>query len=116
MNTFPTTYCPTTATTQQTVPRILKAQFGNGYTQEELDGINAYLRLWDVYYENIPTSGLLALNTFLETNAGTRFYWTQPAPFDAEGQKVFRCDQWQWTYQGGNIVSLECQFQQQPES
>jgi len=120
MNTLDPTWCPSVQTQTGTQPRTLRAQFGDGYSQEMLDGLNAYLRVWTITWEpihgvtqTVPT--LSQLDTFFRTNAGLRFYWTQPAPCDTEGPKVFRCRQWQWTYEGGLIVGVQAVLEQQPD-
>jgi phage-related protein len=121
MNTLDSTWKPTTATTSSTAPRILRAQFGDGYNQEMLDGINAYLRNWEVTWEPIHGTSLTVptldqLDQFFRANAGLRFLWTQPPPCDDEGPKVFRCREWSWTYSGGLITGLRAAFEQQAEN
>lgn len=119
MNTFP--WIPSRSTSSETVPRVLRAQFGDGYSQETLDGINAIPRNWDIVFEPIhgysgtdPT--LQELDAFMRVNAGLRFQWVQPKPFDGEGLKVFRCRRWGWTYDEGLIVGFRATFEQQPET
>jgi len=122
MNTFDPTWKPTTATQQTTTPRILRAQFGDGYSQVELDGINAMLRKWELAWEPIHVSSgaapptLAAIDAFLRANAGLRFNWTQPPPCDGEGVKVFRCYEWTWTYSGGLVCGIKAVFEQTAES
>jgi phage-related protein len=88
--------------------------------QEAGDGINAVLRVWNVRWDNIhgvtgTTPTLLALNTFFETQAGyKKFLWTQPPPFNTEGQKLFVCPSWGWVYQGGLIIGFRATFEQRP--
>lgn len=117
MNTFP--YVPSRSTACNTQPRILRAQFGDGYSQEALDGINAIPRNWEVVFEPIhgetTTPSLQDLDAFFRANAGLRFQWVQPKPFDGEGLKVFRCRQWGFSYDEGLIVGFRATFEQQPE-
>lgn len=121
MEQFPTTWIPTTGTSAQVTPRVLRAQFGDGYMQAELDGLNAYLRKWQLTFEpmhavsgTVPT--LFDLNDFFQRNAGQRFQWIQPTPFNGENLKVFECTTWQWNYQQGKIVGLSATFEQRPET
>jgi phage-related protein len=129
MDTFPAAYCPTSGTSAQTTPRVLRAQFGDGYSQSALDGLNAHLRKWSLQFEPIQTStGTISLgliNEWLEAHAGQRFLWVQPPPFGPapgtgnpyyEGAKTFECIEWSWSYQTGSIVGLTATFEQRAET
>jgi phage-related protein len=126
MDTFPATYIPSSGTSAQTTPRVLRAQFGDGYSQTTLDGLNAYLRKWSLTFAPIhATSGTVptlgALNAWFEAHAGQRFLWTQPSPFAAgepwsETPKVYECIEWSWSYQQGKIVGLRATFEQRAET
>jgi phage-related protein len=99
----------------------LRAQYGDGYMQEVMDGLNAYLRVWTVTWENVNTEvttkpTLKQLDDFFRANAGLRFLWTQPTPCEGEGAKVFRCKTWQWTYAGGSVAGMQATLEQQPET
>jgi len=120
--TFDPTWCPTYATQVVTQPRVRTAQFGDGYSQAEQDGLNSAMRVWTVAWETAPTVNappyptVLQVDAFLRTNAGLRFLWTQPTPLDAEGPRVFRCTDWQWKYDGGNTATLQATFNQCPDT
>ncbi len=121
MDTF--LFVASSATQGTSTPRVLKAQYGDGYMQEAGDGINPILRVWNLQFNNIPISStdssattLEAIDDFLTAQAGyLQFLWTQPPPYDEEGTKHFICSSWQYTYQGGNIIGLIATFEQRPE-
>jgi phage-related protein len=114
------TYVPSSATQGETTPRVLRAQFGDGYMQETGDGINAMLRNWDLIFDPIhATTGtvptLQMLHAFLSAQKGyLKFQWTQPPPYDTEGPQYFICPMWTFTYQSGLITGLRARFEQRP--
>src|SRR5262245_34496681 len=108
MDTF--VWSPMYSTQGKTTPRVLRARFGDGYEQINLDGINALLREWNVVFDPVhansgTTPTFQQLKNFFESNAGLRFLWTQPKPFDVEGAKLFECAEWTWSYTTGLMMS-----------
>jgi phage-related protein len=103
------TYTPHKATQVAIKPRVLRAQFGDGYVQEVADGINAMLPEWDLTWQNLhaatggtPTAA--DLNTFFKTQEGyKKFLWTPPAPLNVQG--TFVCVEWNWVYDAGNMIT-----------
>jgi phage-related protein len=111
------TYAPSFATQGVMTPRVLRAQYGDGYAQEAADGINAMLRKWTIVYNNIQASGtgttLKNLDDFFVAQAGyKKFLWTQPIPFDVLGALQFVCVEWHWTWAGGLITGLTATVEQ----
>lgn len=112
------TYSPSTATRGSMTPRVLRAQFGDGYTQEAGDGINALLPTWELVYDPIhATSGttptLATISAFFAAQQGfAKFLWTPPPPFNVQGQ--FVCVTWDWTYDQGLITGLRATVVQRP--
>ena len=93
-------------------PKVLIARFGDGYEQRLADGINPNLRSWACVWTNISLVYTKLLNDFFEAQVGTRFLWTQPIPYDVEGQKVFTSDDFNFTYSGGLIVGYAATLDQ----
>jgi phage-related protein len=101
------TFVPYRSTRGRTRPRVLVAQFGDGYEQASGDGRNSVLRDWDLVYLAISKTKLGEIDTFFSAQGGwKKFLWTQPAPFNGEGARAFVCREWDWIYEGGNIVGL----------
>ena|SRR5690242_20031765 len=60
-------------------PRILAAQFGDGYEQRAADGINTNPQVWDLTFAERSTSEADTITDFLEARGGTEaFDWTNP--------------------------------------
>jgi phage-related protein len=72
--------------------RLRKAQFGDGYQQRILDGINALDRTFDISAEMKPASVLLEMDSYLTGREGAAFPFLDPAT--GETYSVF-CDDWQ---------------------
>jgi phage-related protein len=93
----------------QTTLRTLKAQYGDGYSQEVTDGINNEVSSWQLQF-NGNAAKITAIRDFLRARkGGTSFYWTPPL----DGQLLFRCN----TYTppqplGAGAYSLSATFQQ----
>ncbi|NNC01903.1 hypothetical protein HJC10_03415 [Corallococcus exiguus] len=52
------------------VPRVRKAQFGEGYTQRSGDGLNPVLRRWALQFTNLTKVDADTLEAFLRARAG----------------------------------------------
>jgi phage-related protein len=112
------------ATQVAPVMRQLQAQFGDGYAQTMQDGLNAYLRRWSVTWTNIYQNtaasvgapSLLDLDNFFKAHVGVKFLWLQPPPFDAEGAKIFCCEDqsFQASYDDGLLIQAQAVFRQYP--
>lgn len=60
-------------------PKILRAEFGDGYFQAAGDGIHPFKETWSLAFGNRPKSEIDAIQTLLETLNGVQsFYWTPP--------------------------------------
>lgn len=89
MSTF--TWKPAPGAKQTVKPRILTAQYGDGYEQRVQDGLNTMPRTWSVSFSG-SVSYIDAIDTFLKAlNGAMAFSWTPPR--GAAGR--FVCDaQW----------------------
>lgn len=73
-------------------PRLNIAQFGDGYEQRILDGINTAILRFRVTFDGRPSSVILAMDAFLEARKGSSFDFKYPV--DGVVYKVF-CDEWE---------------------
>jgi len=116
MSDFATDWCPTPPAEMTTEWRQNVAQFGDGYEQRELDGINALNRRWRVEYATRPQDVIQAMDAYLVAIGARAFPFREPAT----GQifQVF-CDGWtvEWNlvrfYSGGGRLvfgSLSADF------
>ena len=59
--------------------RVLTTDFGDGYNQRSVDGINATRLAYSISWTNIDTTRKNTLQTFLESTYGVEsFKWTPP--------------------------------------
>ena len=72
--------------------RVRIAQFGDGYQQRTLDGINALDQKWTLTWQQRPRSVVLAMNSFLAAEKSSAFDFLDPMT-----GLVYRvvCDTWQ---------------------
>lgn len=60
-------------------PRVLTAQFGDGYSQRVGDGINSNPASWSLTFSARDKNEASAIVAFLDAQAGvTAFTWTDP--------------------------------------
>lgn len=103
MSTF--SYIPAYGATETTTARVLKAQFGDGYSQRIADGINNKPRSWSLSFSKTQTDIDLILS-FLNTEGGVNsFDWTPPR--GVAGKWI--CEQWNTTVNDG-FDNLTVQF------
>ena len=111
--TVPVFTWPISSQTQMSMkPRVLSAQFGDGYEQRTLDGINNELEAWQV---TIPSynevSGASAAEAFLRTQAGvTAFSWTTKFGRTA----LFVCREWTRSPTGPTSSNITAKFEEVP--
>lgn len=85
-------WVPTLPVSEKADWRLRVAQFGDGYSQRTLDGINALGRTWSVTFENRPDDVIQAMEAFLLAQQAKAFlYLDQPTGVT---YRVF-CDSWQ---------------------
>lgn len=71
----------------QATLRTLKAQFGDGYSQEAEDGINNEISTWQLSFLGSAET-ITTIRDFLRSHGGaTSFNWTPPL----DTEKLFRC-------------------------
>lgn len=101
-------WCAALPLTREKAWRLRIAQFGDGYQQRTLDGINALNVRFQVRFELKPADVIAAMEGFLEAQKGEAFDFRDPST--GEVYQV-TCDQWQvdWLeikFASGAIQSL----------
>lgn len=70
---------PDNSSTMKRVPKILRADFGDGYLQAAGDGINPYKETWDLSFSNRSLTDVNSIKNMLDNaNGVSSFYWTPP--------------------------------------
>lgn len=94
----------------ETEYRILEVQYGNGYSQRALDGLNASMSSWNVSWENIPFAQFQALVAAFDAAYGID-YFTWQAPGDATTKKWI-VQKWSRAAASGNYYSVSATLKQ----
>lgn len=76
----------------QSQARVLKAQFGNGYTQRAGDGQNAVADQYSVSFQNLTRPEAKVILDFLRERAGFQSFRYRVSGEDAD--KLWTCEQW----------------------
>lgn len=88
-------------------PRILTAQFGDGYAQDAGDGINIAPRSWQLTFSTRTDAEIAPILAFLRARNGIEaFNWTDPDGVSG----VFVCREWQRVPVQFGINNLSCTF------
>jgi phage-related protein len=104
------TYIPTYAVQKSVTPRILKADFGDGYTQRAGDGLNTQPQIWNVEFRG-DTTAIDTIESFFEDTGGWEsFDWTPPR---ATSSKKFIYTSYSRQPLGPNHDSLQATLQEQ---
>lgn len=91
---------------RNTATRILKQNFGDGYSQRAGDGINTTADAWDVEFRGTSTV-IDAIVVILETKAGhTYFTWSYMST------QKWVCKQWSYGDLGHGERSLSATFEE----
>ncbi|MBT9097514.1 phage tail protein [Methylovulum psychrotolerans] len=99
---------PTSAELERT-PRVLSAQFGDGYSQDSPDGLNSNLQKWSLEFNGVLAETGMAIDDFLSARRGVeRFYFIN---LRAE-TIVCKCKTWKVKDVGGRKVNVTATFEE----
>lgn len=102
---------PTFPVERKLTPRILKVEFGDGYTQESPDGLNYQLGEWSLTWDNILAAEKDTIRAFFEARRGVEtFNWTAP---DGVVYKV-KCRSWNVAIVAANSWRITAEFKEAP--
>lgn len=72
-------YIPSRGMSKSSKPRVLTAQFGDGYSQRIGDGINRTTKSWNLTFTSRSIEDANNIEEFLEARGGVQgFIWTPP--------------------------------------
>lgn len=109
------TYIPSLGFQKASKPRVLVAQFGEGYQQRMSDGLNTQNTQWSLQFINKPKAMAEAIELFLAT-AGTGdvteggkayFYWNPPG--ENATYRVI-CQDWSIEYTSSFSATVSATF------
>lgn len=86
---------PSSGTRNKPELKILKAEFGDGYTQAVPDGINHIRAVFSLSWEVLTPDQAWAMESFMERQGGTKPFLYQPTGRPAP--MLFTCEEWERT-------------------
>lgn len=109
MATFPS-ISPSYGLSKSSKPFVNKIQFGSGYQQRVVFGINQNPKTWQLRWENISETDSDTIEDFLDARAGQeKFQWTPP---DESTAYTFICSEWTKTIEFPTLATIEATFEQ----
>ncbi|SPA17260.1 phage tail protein [Cupriavidus taiwanensis] len=109
-------WCVTDAS-REMQPRVIRAQFGDGYAQRTADGINTLQGKWNVSMKNVLPDVAREVDVFLAARNGVEcFWWTPPRT----GTRAWvLCPRWTSAYgelagDGSRLWDFTMDFQTEP--
>ena len=97
---------------EDTTPRVLAAQFGDGYKQRAADGLNSQLRTWNWAFNTLSLAEVTAIINFFKAKGGvTEFTHDLPGITPTETVTVI-CPSWSRKWAGPNIYNVTAKFEE----
>lgn len=87
--------------------RLRQSKFGDGYSQDSLDGLNTDEQAWTAVTSG-TASQMQAVLDWIRAHAGQSFYWTPPLGV----QGVYKCKEYKHQELGGNYFVVTLEFEQ----
>ena len=109
MATFPS-IAPVLGAQKQSQPRTRKVQFGDGYEQRLLYGLNQNPKEWSLEFM-VDSVDAATIETFLDARAAdsASFDWTPP---DTTTSYKWVCEQWTKQSEGDSFYRISATFRQ----
>lgn len=111
-------WIPSTGFDASAAPRVLTAQFGDGYMQRTPKGLNNVTLSWNLTWMNRAWAYVNDMLAFFEARKGSEgFYWTEPktivAGVVATGTqyKVY-CPEWRLVHSSALAATVSARFVQ----
>lgn len=109
MATFPD-IAPDYGASKQAQPRVRAIEFGSGYSQRAVFGINQDPKVWSLSWVNRTATDTNSIEDFLEARGGSQFFnWTPP---DDTVSYKWICSKWQKTMPYPNLFNITATFVQ----
>jgi phage-related protein len=106
LDTFaPTTQPSPSSTQEQGKQRVNTAQFGDGYSQRSMDGLNASPRTFTAQWDVLASTEADIYQAFFDAHSVTPFLWTPPLE---SVQRKLIAGTWTRGYVGASTVTLAC--------
>lgn len=106
--TFTPPRAPSPGTSYKAKPKILKADFGDGYSQSAADGTNWIKSTVSLTWEALTPTEEQSIVTFLRTQGGYIPFWYQLS--DAPASQRWLCEEWQVERGQGGLRKVSATF------
>jgi phage-related protein len=101
---------PSVGATNKPKVKILKADFGDGYSQSAADGVNNIRAEFSLTWEVLTSTDADTIEGFLTTQGGYQpFYWSAPGKTTAQ---KWTCETWERTFNRAGWVSIKATLTQ----
>jgi len=101
------TWCATKQSTGQVNGSVLRAQFGDGYSQTAANGINPNSSVWNLEFIG-KQDKIKQISDFLRSHVGKSFIWDEPLV----GDGYFLCSTFNPAPNGNRLWSITATFEQ----
>lgn len=107
MATFPN-ISPDFGASEQSKPRVRSVEFGSGYSQRVVFGINQDPKIWSLTWENRTATDINSIEDFLEARGGSEsFAWTPP---DETTSYKWICQEWTKSMPYAGLFNINATF------
>jgi len=108
LDTFPAISPEFSSGPRETKARVLKSDFGDGYSQRAADGINPLEYTYALTWENITEAEADTIDNFLVSKKGyIAFLWALPR---TSTSLKWTCESWTRKPVEGNLVTMTASF------
>ena len=91
-------------------PKVRTSEFGSGYSQRAVFGINQDPKVWSLTWQNRTTTDANLIEDFLEARKGVdTFDWSPP---DETNSYKWICRSWAKTMPYSNLFNITATFEQ----
>lgn len=95
-DTFSPPRTPSVDSEKSVKPKVIRADFGDGYSQRAGDGLNAIRKNYKFMWDALTNAEATELEEFFEAKAGYIAFWYTP-PLESTALP-FICTEWNKTY------------------
>lgn len=93
-------------------PAVKKIQFGDGFSQRSMDGVNSILLPFNLVFDKRTDAEARAILHFLEMRKGLSFIFVPPFPWNIK--KIFVCESFRHSQIFANNHSISAEFIETP--
>ncbi|MCW2242269.1 phage tail protein [Azospirillum canadense] len=112
LQTFSPPRAPSFQSQKSVQPRILKASFGDGYTQRTADGLNTMPQSWDLRWDALRATDADAIEAFFVATGGYKAFWWTPFDQGSPQPLKFIVESWTKAPVGTRVYSVSAKLTQ----